>query len=426
MQRPLVSIVTPSLNQAKYIEETMLSVFNQDYPYIEYIVIDGGSTDGSQAIIDKYESRLTYWSSERDRGQSHAINKGLARASGEVVAWLNSDDVYFPGAIRTVVEAFSSSHVGIVSGACRFISQTGNFICSVPASRRDVYDELKQPTILQPNTFFRRSLWEKVGGLDEALHYSMDTDLWVRLLSITTLKPILETIATYRLHAASKTGAISAKALFARDWLRIVDKYIDSEDGSKIPPAIRRQILSRRFLHYLETLDPQCEEARRIAARIGEIRPQLSLREIVDELALTTPYRLLDRMLSQDPTYLEESLRGRGAMPVELVQRSRYTSLIPLVREGVLQPAMATRAARMLKSSQIIDNVALGYLKIDESIVRRWLLYSAALRPGVVLSKRWLLRLLWSSRLLRSIYANGRSMSLNVRRCDAFGLQGRS
>jgi len=180
---PKVSIVTPSYNQAQFLEETIKSVLQQDYPNIEYIIIDGLSVDRSVDIIRKYEDQLAYWVSEQDRGQCHAINKGFARAQGVIIAWLNSDDLYRPGAIRAVVKSFSDhpDAVAVIGGCVLVDAERKGFSYKKPV-------DLNPQRLLcgggipgQPAVFFRRELSEKVGGLREDLHYVLDWEYWLRV-----------------------------------------------------------------------------------------------------------------------------------------------------------------------------------------------------------------------------------------------------
>lgn len=205
----LVSIVTPSYNQARYLEETMRSVLEQDYPHIEYIVVDGGSTDGSRGTIEKYAERLAWWVSEKDRGQTDAINKGFARASGEVLAWLNSDDTYQPGAIREAVEFLRQNpQVGLVYGDANYIDEHGRVIGRFPAAQTD-YRRLRQGYvhIPQQSAFFRADLWRKVGPLDDSFYFAMDYDLWVRLAREAPIVYLPRVWANFRLHSDAKTIA---------------------------------------------------------------------------------------------------------------------------------------------------------------------------------------------------------------------------
>ena len=206
-QLPLVSIVTPSFNQRRYLEATLRSVLEQDYPNIEYIVVDGGSTDGSLELIKRYADRLAWWVSEKDRGQTDAINKGFVHAHGEILAWLNSDDTYEPGALRAAVE-FLQTHpqVGMVYGDTHYIDENGRILGKFPAAQTD-YKKLRQGYvhIPQQSSFWRASLWERVGPLDPSFYFAMDYDLWVRLSRISPLQYRPGFWANFRLHSDSKT-----------------------------------------------------------------------------------------------------------------------------------------------------------------------------------------------------------------------------
>jgi len=218
---PLVTIVTPSFNQAKYLETTIMSVLNQDYPNLEYIIVDGGSTDGSLEIIKKYQDRLAWWVSESDSGQTDAINKGFSRASGQILAWINSDDTYCPGAVSQAV-AFLMEHPnwGMVYGDANFISENGMTIGKFPAAQTD-YEKLRLGYVHIPQqaSFFRASLWKRVGPLDPSFYFAMDYDLWVRLARLAALVYIPRMWANFRLHQDAKT--IAADDFCWREMLRI-------------------------------------------------------------------------------------------------------------------------------------------------------------------------------------------------------------
>jgi len=206
--QPLVSIVTPSFNQSAYLERTILSVLEQDYPHIEYIVMDGGSSDGSLEIIKKYQSRLAAWVSEPDRGQTDAINKGFDRAHGQILAWLNSDDVYTPGAVRKAVEAFSKyPQAGMVYGDLDFIDEEDRLIGHFQAAQTDLAKLRRGYVhIPQPATFIRADLWEKVGPLDPSFYFAMDYDLWTRLAALSEFVYLPGPAwAQFRLHQKGKT-----------------------------------------------------------------------------------------------------------------------------------------------------------------------------------------------------------------------------
>lgn len=204
---PLVTVVTPSYNQGRFIEETILSVLNQDYPRIEYLVIDGGSTDNTLDILSKYEDRLT-WISEADRGQSHAINKGFQLANGEILCWLNSDDKYEPGAIsRSVVYLIDHPDIAMCYGRVNVISDEGTFLETTPIPRpfdlwaiaHWVYG------INQASTFFRKKALDQVGYVDEKLNWAMDWDLWMRIGSKFKIAALDITVASIRMYYGTKT-----------------------------------------------------------------------------------------------------------------------------------------------------------------------------------------------------------------------------
>ena len=204
---PLVTIVTPSYNQGRFIEETILSVLNQDYPNIEYIVMDGGSTDQTLDILKKYENRLS-WYSEKDKGQTDAINKGLRLAKGEILAYLNSDDTYFPGAITRAVHYLTTENPDspFVYGEGYHITAEGTIIERYPTEPFDFQRLAETCYICQPTTFWKRDIIEKIGLFDENLHYAMDYDYWIRIAKqYGTLGYIKEYLANSRLYQETKT-----------------------------------------------------------------------------------------------------------------------------------------------------------------------------------------------------------------------------
>jgi glycosyltransferase involved in cell wall biosynthesis len=234
---PRVSIVTPSFNQAEFIAETIGTVLSQDYPEIEYLVVDGRSTDGTLDILRSFGERLN-WISEPDRGQSDAINKGWRRTGGDIIAWLNADDLYRPGAVRKAV-AFLLEHptVDMVYGDCDYIDAAGALVGTHRARAADGADLLRSPVgiVPQPATFLRRRVLQTVGFLDETLHNALDFDYWVRVAARHEIAYLPERLAAFRVHAGSKTVRHSNRR--GQERLRIYERVFKTAD---LPAHMRR------------------------------------------------------------------------------------------------------------------------------------------------------------------------------------------
>ena len=216
MNYPKISIVTPSYNQAQFLEKTIISVINQNYPNLEYIIIDGGSTDGSADIIKKYEKHLTYWVSEKDSGQSEALNKGFAKATGEIYAYLNSDDIYQPDALNFVGDFFNNYPiVDLLYGSAFLLDHDDRRIGIIPSLPFKLKEFLNGVfSIPQQSTFWKPNVYEKVGGFNEENQTCMDGEFfaWAAFNSFN-LKNVDNVLGSFRLHKLSKTSDKSLKYL---------------------------------------------------------------------------------------------------------------------------------------------------------------------------------------------------------------------
>jgi glycosyltransferase involved in cell wall biosynthesis len=243
---PLFSIVIPSYNQASFLEECIRSALEQSYPRREVIVIDGGSTDGSLEILQMYKSRLAYWISEPDRGQAHAVNKGWARAKGDVLGWLNSDDRLEGGALQLAAEAFAGNpQASLIYGDVREVDPQGRPVALKPMAGFGLHSLLLGKNMGQPGVFVSRRTYEALGGLEESLHYALDFEYFLRAWTAFPESGVYlrEVLASSRVWELAKT--IRKGGEFGAEYRNVLEKYFAQTD---LPPeirALRRRALGR-------------------------------------------------------------------------------------------------------------------------------------------------------------------------------------
>jgi len=259
--KPTFSIVTASLNQKDFIEFNIQSVIRQDYPYLEHIVIDGGSTDGTLDILKQYGDRIK-WLSEPDRGQSDALNKGFKRSTGDIIGWINSDDALAPGALNRIVDFFSThSEAKIVGGDLLIIDEKNQPLELRKGKFLDFDYILNKPDgVLQPSTFFKRELFERTGYLDESLHFCMDYDFFLQLARISNFEYIPHILSMFRLQEGSKT--VTHPYHFFKEAIKVRGRYggrLFSNYGLRlfslyyiIQPSMRIPFLSQLILKIME------------------------------------------------------------------------------------------------------------------------------------------------------------------------------
>jgi glycosyltransferase involved in cell wall biosynthesis len=239
---PRITIVTPSFNQAAFIERTICSVLDQSYPNLEYIIIDGGSTDGSVEVIRRYEKYLAFWVSEKDRGQSHAINKGLKIATGDWIAWQNSDDIFYPGAFQSLANAArKNAQSNLIIGNMNLIDDQGDIINNLKYVT-PTYESLLAEGMVLANqaAFWRRSIHEKIGYLKEDLHYGLDFEWFLRVLQHGRATHVNKTWGGLRIHSETKTSQF--QVLFDNEFANILE-------GRRVSIAkLRMYQLRRLFL----------------------------------------------------------------------------------------------------------------------------------------------------------------------------------
>ncbi len=280
MTTPIVSIITPSLNQAQFIRATIESVLGQEYLPLEYWVVDGGSTDGTLEILRGYSGRL-HWSSELDEGQASAINKGWRLARGEIIAYLNADDTYLPNTIDRVAKFFAAHpDVDVVYGDCDYVDDAGQFIQAYPARGYDYVDLVRSTIdyIPQPAVFLRRRVLESVGYLDERLSFALDFDYWLRAGLSCTFAYLPVRLAALRLHRGAKS--VNHLKGFASELVTIYQRLFSRGDLPDSVRAIQTQAMSNIYYRAASCAFWSGQDdsgARRYALRAWRYRP-LNLR----------------------------------------------------------------------------------------------------------------------------------------------------
>jgi glycosyltransferase involved in cell wall biosynthesis len=277
---PLVTIVTPSYNQARFLEATLRSVLEQDYPSIEYLVVDGASTDGSVEIIRRYANRLTWWISEKDFGQPEAVNKGLQRARGEFVGWLNSDDIYLPGAVSTAVKVFQSHpEAGLVYGDALAIDTDGKPFNLMRARQYTLADLMAFNIICQPAAFMRLSVLDEVGHLNPAYHLLMDNLLWMCMAQKAPIVYIPQTWAAARYHDQAKNR--TRGAAYGREARVLIADLQSRPEFSELIRSDEKRILAgvERFDAFYLTDAGQPWEALRSYGRAFRLHPKTSVQD---------------------------------------------------------------------------------------------------------------------------------------------------
>lgn len=275
MNYPKISIVTPSYNQGQYLEDTILSVLGQGYPNLEYLIYDAGSTDNSVAIIKKYEKELTYWVSEKDKGQADAINKGFTKATGEILMWLNSDDMLMPNVLRFIAKQYIEKGDGIYFGNCIHFKENSNGNLSssgskVESSFNSIPLELAD-TIIQPSSFWSKKVWLQNGDLEDSFHFGFDWEWFLRAKNNTiSFYSITKPISLYRIHEAHKTGIGGKKRqeellkiyqiyspMYARLYELVRNENFDFTFGEKVLYRICKMICKKEFsqIHFFKILN---------------------------------------------------------------------------------------------------------------------------------------------------------------------------
>jgi GT2 family glycosyltransferase len=316
MKEPIVSIVTPSYNAEDYIERAIRSVLDQDVESLEHIVVDGGSTDGTVDILRRYPHLR--WISEPDEGQSDALNKGFRMARGEILGWLNADDTYTPGAVQTGVDYLKSHpECDIVYGDCNIRHNDGSLLTVFESHQTEGYEQLLGGVIHTPAVFWRRRLFDRIGYLDESLHYNMDNEFWLRAAAVADQHYISHPLANFFHRSGSKS--MSARAEFGPEMCHIYEEAFEQEPyRSQIPSDVKQRTLARYYWHSgIElTLAGDPEQARHYLDKAVNQLGVLDFPDIVSECVVVRyeerevlPWRRVQSLVDQLP--IDEDTREK-------------------------------------------------------------------------------------------------------------------
>jgi glycosyltransferase involved in cell wall biosynthesis len=295
---PLVTLVTPSHNQARFLEETIVSVLEQDYPAIEYFVIDDGSTDDSVAIIERYADRLTWWTRQENAGQVATLNRGFARAGGAYLGWINSDDTLRPHAVSRVVEALEASPRALLAyGGVDYTDAASRVLEYRPPVVLPVEGMVRSWThvVTQQGSLFRREAYERFGPLDESRYYVFDAEFFLRLALAGELVAIDEPLATYRFH--DESHSVSGPARRARDYARLVEDVFAWPDLPAELRALEGEAKAQAYLWIARLFytGHEHQEARRYYLRALRLAPRLAGRRAGLLLRALLPSRVRGR-----------------------------------------------------------------------------------------------------------------------------------
>lgn len=370
---PSISIITPSYQQGQFIEETIQSIITQNYPDLEFFIIDGGSNDQTVDIIKKYEDQITSWVSEPDDGQTHAINKGFRIATGDIVTWINSDDLLTPGALLKVGEFFRDNpDIQVLYGDGIAIDRNGEKLYARRPGGFDLEWFIRTDYILQPSGFFRRSLLKELEFLDEHLHYAMDTDIYLRMALRSKLVYLPLVLSKFRLYPEAKTS--EGRYPFTLDIIYIIDKILRSgEYSAEITGALMSSLFWRVMEACLErdtseSLHPgNHDEVRNCVERYEKIMKLVFIGIMSNDTHLYQKTLVQGHDIIVQAADLEETQSSDGK--IDWVIKQGVDSLVYAARvasKGKVDQALRLGITVFLIYPKIITNI--NFLKILISV----------------------------------------------------------